>query len=460
MQYNRLLFNFKTGIEALMNNRVRAILTSLGIIFGVASVIAMLAIGNGAEKEILDQIKEVGANNIIVKPKTNLPGKTDADNNNNNSNNNADNNNSNVAGQEGQAPKRNTSPGLTVEDARDILASVPSVSYISPEAEIETQFMFNGLNRNGRLVGVNNNFFEVAGAQVSEGNLFNNYQLEHADPVCIIGKNIKTKLFVTHDPIGQYIKCGRNWLKVVGVLDSKDIAEKDVQKLSIRDINDDIYTPINTMLLWYSNRALVTVSKIEQYARTSRNNPQKGDYHQLDRMVINVKESALMKPTAEVIARLLLRRHNNMPDFEIVIPELLLKQEQKTKNLFNVVLAIIASISLIVGGIGIMNIMLASVLERTKEIGLRMAIGATKRDILMQFVSEAVCISVTGGVIGIFLGVSLSYIIHKTTDIQTIVSGLSIFISFSISIAVGLFFGILPAKRASQYDPVVALRHE
>lgn len=444
MQTNRLLFNFSSGIESLMNNRMRAILTSLGIIFGVASVITMLAIGNGAEKEILDQIKEVGVNNIIIKPKTVAP----------------DSSNTQGAGAGGQITKRNTSPGLSVEDAEDIRSSLPSVNYVSPETEIQTQFLYNGLNREGRLVGVNNHFFEISGCSISEGSLFSVYQLAHADPVCIIGKNIKTRLFVTNDPIGQYIKCGRNWMKVIGVLDSKDIAEKDVQKLSIRDVNDDIYIPINTMLLWYNNRALVTVSKIEQYARNSRGNPQKGNYNQLDRLVVNVKNSDLMKPTVDVISRLLLRRHNGMTDFEIVVPELLLKQEQKTKNLFNVVLAVIASISLIVGGIGIMNIMLASVLERTREIGLRMAIGATKKDVLFQFVSEAVCISLTGGILGIFLGVALSYIIQKTTDIRTIVSPFSVFISFSISIAVGLIFGILPAKRASEYDPVVALRHE
>lgn len=445
MQSNRLLFNFSSGIESLMNNRMRAILTSLGIIFGVASVITMLAIGNGAEKEILDQIKEVGVNNIIIKPKTVTPDSSAS---------------AQGTGIGGKITKRNTSPGLSVADAEDILSSIPSVNYVSPETEIQAQFLYQGLNREGRLVGVNNHFFEIAGSTVSEGGLFSAYQLAHAEPVCIIGKNIKTRLFVTNDPIGQYVKCGQNWMKVIGVLDNKNIPEKDVQKLSIRDINDDIYIPINTMLLWYSNRALVTVSRIEQYARTAARNPQKGNYNQLDRLVVNVKNSDLMNPTVEVISRLLLRRHNRVNDFEIVVPELLLKQEQKTKNLFNVVLAVIASISLIVGGIGIMNIMLASVLERTREIGLRMAIGATKKDVLFQFVSEAVCISLTGGILGIFLGVALSYIIQKTTDIRTIVSPFSVFISFTISIAVGLIFGILPAKRASEYDPVVALRHE
>lgn len=462
MNYNRFLINFKVGIEALLANRFRAILTSLGIIFGVASVIAMLAIGNGAEKEILEQMKEVGVNNIIIKPKA-IVDKKGQDNN--NSSAGTDNSTSTAttgtgSGQKGKIIKRNTSAGLSMEDAEDMRATISSINYISPEVEINTEFMYNGLYRDGRLVGVNNYFFEISGAHTEKGNFFSDYQLQHASPVCIIGKNIKTKLFATKDPHGQYIKCGNNWLKIVGVLKSKDIKEKDIEKLSIRDINDDIYIPVNTMLLRYKNRSLVTVTDIQREAGRSSPPQNKGNYNQLDRMVVNVKESRLMGPTTGIISRLLLRRHNNIQDFEIVVPQLLLKQEQKTKKLFNIVLAVIASISLLVGGIGIMNIMLASVLERTKEIGLRLAIGATKRDIVTQFVSEAICISITGGIIGVLLGVSLSFIIQKTTDIQTIISVLSVIISFSISIAIGLFFGILPAKRASEYDPVVALRSD
>lgn len=456
MKYNRFLLNFKVGVEALLANRFRAILTSLGIIFGVASVIAMLAIGNGAEREILEQMKEVGVNNIIIKPRTVSDNKKASDD----SNTGDDNSGENATAQKDNSNKRNTSPGLSILDGENMLSTISSINYISPEVEINTEFMYKGSYREGRLVGVNNHFFEIAGAETKSGKFFSDYQLEYASPVCIIGTNIKTKLFPTTEPEGEYIKCGNSWLKVVGVLKSKNINEKDVQKLSIRDINDDIYVPVNTMLLWYENRSLVTVTDIQQEARRRRRGRATGNYNQLDRMVVNVKESALMPSTTEIISKLLIRRHNGIRDFEIVVPELLLKQEQKTRNLFNVVLAVIASISLLVGGIGIMNIMLASVLERTKEIGLRMAIGATKKDIVTQFVSEAVCISLTGGLIGIILGVSLSYIIQTTTDIQTIISITSVVISFSISIAVGLFFGILPAKRASEYDPVVALRGE
>ncbi|GAA4303888.1 ABC transporter permease [Compostibacter hankyongensis] len=460
MNFTRFIFNLRIGIDALMNNRSRAVLTSLGIIFGVASVIAMLAIGNGAEKEILEQIKEVGANNIIIKPQTD-----DARNQQSNDDKSdagdagTGTDNSSASGSsrpEGNITKRNTSPGLDMEDVTNMLTSIPSINYISPEVEIHTQFMYGGHYRDGRLVGVNNNFFALSNIQAGEGRLFNDRQLRHAEQVCIIGKNIKTRLFATNDPIGQFIKCGSDWMRIVGVLEGKDINTKDIQKLSIRNINDDVYIPIQTMLLRYRNRSLVTPNKVKAAAR----HRSRGNYNQLDRVVVNVKQSDMMQATTGVINRLLLRRHNGIQDYEIVVPELLLKQEQKTKSLFNVVLAIIASISLIVGGIGIMNIMLASVLERTREIGLRLAIGATKKDIVTQFVSEAICISLTGGLIGVMLGILLSVVIEQATSIQTIISPVSIVVSFSISIAVGLFFGILPAKRASNYDPVVALRHD
>jgi putative ABC transport system permease protein len=445
---DRLLFNFKIGVAALSVNRFRAFLTSLGIIFGVAAVIAMLAIGAGAEREILEQIKQVGVNNIIVKPRLES----------------ADDQEQKQSTATGKAEKKKFSPGLTLADAENILASIPAVGYVSPEIEMETSLVREGLRNNGRIIGVNNYYFDVAGAKVVEGKSFTSTQLENAEPVCIIGRNVKSKFFANVNPIGQSIKCGNNWLTVVGVLEGREVSENAIKKLSIRNLNAEIYTPVRTFLLRFKNRANITMRDMRMAQQTEESNgdntKSKPNYHQLDRLVVNVRESQLIEPTLDLLEKILKRRHNESADYEIVVPELLLKQEQRTKRLFNVVLGVIASISLLVGGIGIMNIMLASVLERIKEIGLRLALGARKRDIVTQFMSEAVAISFSGGILGIVLGISLSYFIEQLADIQTIVSPFSVALSFIVAISVGLVFGIFPAKRASEQNPIESLRHE
>lgn len=442
MHLQRIIFNFKNGMEALLTNKFRALLTSLGIIFGVAAVIAMLAIGNGAEKQILEQIKQVGSNNIVIKPiiKTKEEEKQL---------------------KESGIEQKKFSPGLSMHDAENIRQVLTDVEVVSSEIEQQTLFIREGIKLGGKLVGVSNDYFHLLDFSLVSGNFFSDFQLINAQPVCIIGSKVATKFFNTEDPIGKEIKCGNNWLKIVGVLNNKNVDEGNMQKLSIRNVDLEIYTPVKTFLLRYKNRGLVTISGLKASQNQEEGNNQNvtdNNYHQLDRLVVKVAKSSEIEATVDVLQRILLRRHNGVNDFEIIVPELLLKQEQKTKKLFNTVLGIIASISLLVGGIGIMNIMLASVLERVKEIGLRMSIGASKRDIVMQFMAESVTISVSGGIIGIFLGIAISLIIQAATDIETIVSPISVFLSFTISISVGLVFGILPAKRAAMQDPAECLR--
>ena len=449
--------NFYIALEAVLANQVRSLLTALGIIFGVAAVIAMLAIGNGAQQEILEQIELVGVNNIIVQPRVEQVEQK--------------------LGESDKEDSKKFSPGLKLLDVESIKKTIPGVQKLSPEILLETYIIKNGVRRSSKLVGVEPSYFQVANFDLNEGKMFNDEQLRLGRPVCIIGKGIQTKFFPQENPIGKKIKVGSQWLEVIGVLKERYISEKAISNLGIRDYNMDVYTPIQTVLIRYINRDLVTGSGLKKNFGTSmmrfgrggftittqtetKDDNKPSNYHQIDRLVVQVSESENLNPTADVMARMLERRHFGVVDFEITIPELLLKQQQRTQNIFNIVLAAIAAISLLVGGIGIMNIMLASVLERIKEIGLRLSIGAQKTDIIMQFLFESVMISITGGLVGVILGVGLAYAVSSLADFPTSISLLSIVISFGVAATVGLIFGITPAKRAAEQDPITSLRHE
>jgi putative ABC transport system permease protein len=292
-------------------------------------------------------------------------------------------------------------------------------------------------------------------------------------PVAVIGSGLRARFFTTEPPLGRRIKVGDVWLTVVGVLEPRPISEQTAQRLGIRDANMDVYVPLSTALLRYRNRAQVTNRDVERAGReegsaeesTTRNEDaatraERLNPNQLDRLVVRVADARQVSQVADVVQRLMARRHNQVVDFEVSVPEMLLKQEQRTKTIFNVVLGAIASISLVVGGIGIMNIMLASVLERIREIGVRRALGASQRDVLAQFLAEAVLISLAGGMAGILVGVGLSFGIERFAKIATIVSPVSVVVAFGVSLTVGLVFGIVPAWRAARQDPVVCLRYE
>ena len=435
----RLIANLTIAFEAVLSNRVRSILTGLGIIFGVAAVIAMLAIGNGAQKEIIDQIKLVGLNNIVIKP---IIEQTEEQ----------------ISSDDPFNKEKNKySPGLTLKDKNAIAKMLPNIQAISPEIVMDTYIMNKGIRRSAKLVGVEPPYFKLFNFELEEGTMFNEQNLIHGMPVCIIGKSIKAKFFPSENPIGKKLKCGNQWLTVMGVLEQRIISENSIKRLGIRDYNMDVYVPLKTVLIRYENRDLITKSMIK---KADKDNTTTTNYHQLDRLVLQVAETEKLSATADIIARMLARKHFDVVDYEIEIPELLLKQQQRTNDVFNYVLGAIAGISLLVGGIGIMNIMLASVLERIKEIGLRLSIGAKKTDIVFQFMFEAIMISATGGVIGIFTGILMAYGVSAFANIPTIISFGSIVISFGVATLIGLIFGITPARKAAQQNPITSLRYE
>ncbi len=448
----RIVSNFFIALDAVTANKVRSLLTALGIIFGVAAVIAMLAIGNGAQREILDQIKLVGVNNIVIKPIVAQEEKK-------------------VEEGVGQKEARKFSPGLTIRDVRSIEEILPGIQRVSPEVILDTYVIRNGIRRSAKLVGVELPYFELYNFELGEGLTFSAQQQILGSGVCIIGNAIRTRFFATENPIGKSIKVGPHWLTIVGVLKERSVSTSSISKLGIRDFNMDIYVPLKTMLVRYRDRDKITAEQLRLTTLRSRGQirdevesaeqeAERTNYHQLDRLVIQVASSELLTPTAEIISRLLERRHYNVVDYEIEIPELLLKQQQRTNDIFNYVLGAIAGISLLVGGIGIMNIMLASVLERIKEIGLRLSIGAKKSDVVQQFLFEAVMISVSGGIIGVVLGISLAFMVSQFGNIPTIITLPSVLLSFGVAATVGLIFGIAPARRAASQDPITSLRYE
>lgn len=454
ISFVKLLFNynFVIALEAIFQNKLRAVLTSLGIVCGVASVIAMLAIGKGAEQEIVEKMKLLGSKNIII---TGLLSEQIEKKEQEASDDKS------KSKSQGKEEKKKAIPGMKLRDFVNIEKVIPGIEIVSPEIELETTVMTYDKNKTNKIIGITNNYFAANNFKIADGSIFLEKHFLEAEPVCIIGPDISSKFFPGKVAIGQKIKCGNTWLKVIGVLEAKTISKTNLQNLGIRNYNEDILLPINSVLLRYQNQDLITKASLQRNRRSRRAPVKKEETpHQISRIVISVKDNKQIFQIAEIIGKMLQRKHNAVNDYEIIVPEQLLEQEQNTKRIFNIVLGAIASISLLVGGIGIMNIMLASVMERTKEIGIRLAVGAKQHDILQQFLLEAVSISLVGGIIGIIIGVSTSVLIEKTTEIKTILSYNSILLSFFVSISVGLIFGITPAKKASEQNPIDLLRYE
>jgi len=431
--------NIKLALDGINQNKLRAFLTALGIIFGVFAVVAMLAIGNGAKKSILDQLKIIGTNNIVINSIPPDPTEEVEEED------------------RSKEEKKSYSPGLTLKDVEAIKNIVPDIENISYETGSDTKIFFENNSLKSKCQAVNNDFFEINNLQLYKGSFFTDHHSKNGSRVCVLGANAASRLFLGKNPIGEQVKANNVIFTVIGVLKRRMISKDALAKLDINNYSNNIFIPMETFKLRVDNK--IRIGR-EDVKRSNDDETDIQNYHQLEKVVVKVKDAAKMETSAALISRLLLRRHNDQADFEVKVPELLIKQQQNTQETLNFILAVIAGISLLVGGIGIMNIMLASVLERIKEIGLRRSIGATETDIIYQFLLEAVCISLAGGIIGVVLGIGGAKFIARYADIVTEISFTSILVSFVIAVGIGIIFGIMPARKAAKLDPIAALRTE
>jgi putative ABC transport system permease protein len=422
----------KIGLEELSSNKLRTFLTMLGIIFGVGSVISMLSIGEGARTETLEQIKLLGSNNIIIRSES-----IDLSEN----------------------ETTSFTPGLNLGDLNAIKSIVPFVHSLTPQRESKEKIYFRSNIIEANIIGTTTNYPSTFNSNLWEGSFFNQYHIDEYSNVCVIASEIKDELFKYKSPINEKIKIGDLWFTIIGVISAKKSITSGSTNTSFRNFNRDIYIPFSTMAY-----------KIEKYSehsqRSSNSRWNMGqvadpiDRKSIDQLTVKVTNDDKILEVAHIINKILSRRHYNAADYKVIIPEEIMAQKQKTQRIFNVVMGAIAGISLLVGGIGIMNIMLANIMERTREIGIRRAVGATKQDVLIQFIFEALIISFIGGILGIITGYILTSIISNYAEWRTIITPYSIILAFFVSVLVGFIFGSYPAKKAAEKDPIESLRYE
>ena len=412
------MISAETMIGALTNlgrHKLRSFLTMLGMIFGVGAVIAMLSIGAGAESESLRIIESFGIRNIIIQAKE---FKT-----------------------EELRQIRTESLGVSLRDVEALQTILKPKPLISASRLVKTyQINSEKARSDSRVLGVSSTYPRIQNLKLLQGSFFLASDEEDNAQVCVLGIVAKQKLFGFGDVLNKQIKINDIWMTVVGVLADAAVADKqEFEGVKVQNPNNDIYIPITTAVRKFDTETVE---------------------NELNEIVVQIAPEANINEQASTINNLMSVMHRYVDDYSIVVPEKLLEQNQRTQGIFNIVMGAIASISLLVGGIGIMNIMLASVLERTNEIGLRRAIGAKKLDIRMQFMAEAIAISLAGGLIGVGLGYGISKAVAMFSGWSTIITGASIGLSFGVSSIIGLIFGIYPAVQASNLDPIECLRYE
>ncbi len=414
---------FRLGVKSLMLHKLRSMLTTLGMLFGVSSVVAMLAIGEGASKEAQEQIKRLGSHNIIlrsIKPPDDP-----------------------VSNQE----TRVSTYGLTNNDFDRLSMTYPWAEDVVPMRILQQEVRFEDRAMNPRVISTVPNYLEATGRVIFEGRFLTQRDQEATSNVCVVGYEVARQLFPFKSPIDQQIKIGPDYFTVVGTLLPR-VPIGDDQPAPGDDVTGEIFLPMSTGLRWFGDMQV----KIRSGSRDM-------EMVELHEIILKVNSGENV-PVAASAAREMLKKYHNDQDYEVIVPLELLLREEETKRIFKIVLASIAGISLLVGGIGIMNVMLATVTERTREIGVRRALGAKKRHIVWQFLVETVVLSVGGGLLGIGLGLTIPKVVEYYTDMEPVVTPAAPTLAFCISVGVGLLFGLYPAWRAANMDPVEALRHE
>lgn len=425
MWIERILEIFVLGLKNLLRNKLRSFLTMLGMIFGVGSVIAMLSVGAGARHQILSQIQELGIRNIIINSVA-PPEETKGD---------------------AEVEDMNRY-GLTFKDAEYIRDTLPTVSKILRVNLVKKRTWYGSQRLDASILGVHPEHLDLFNLRVARGRPFTPIDSATAAKVCILRKGCIRQLSLVEDPLGMSLRIGGHPFEVIGILEDESFKSHTRKALALNDRSYEVYIPYSTSMRVFGTITYLRKSGSKEYTEV-----------ELDQLIVQVGEMGHVFPTAQMIASLLKNFHDKK-DFEIVVPLELLQQSERTQKVFNIVMVLIAGISLIVGGIGIANIMLATITERTKEIGIRRALGARRRDIMIQFLTETVAIAALGGLLGCLLGIGGIMGIVRFTEWEALIAPHYILVSLLISCTVGIVFGIFPARRASFMDPITALRHE
>jgi putative ABC transport system permease protein len=422
MHQSRFVRNIWLGIENLLLHKLRSFLTMLGVVFGVGSVVAMLAVGEGASKEALRQIQKLGSNNIIINSVKAIEDESSS-----------------------AQQSRMSMYGLTYLDYQRITESFPSVKEVAPAKLIRKDSRVGSNTLELRIVGTTQQWFDLVPREILAGRVFDKRDVDKLSAVAVLTEYGARKLLATKNTIGQPIKIGSDSFEVIGIIKTESGQAGNIQ---IPDQEVDAYIPLSTVRKYTGDIFMKRASG----SRTM-------ELVELHQIIVQVNSIDTVEPTAAGIERMLQNFHKKQ-DYRLSVPLALLKQAEATKRTFNIVLGSIASISLLVGGIGIMNIMLASVTERTREIGIRRAIGAKRRQIIIQFLIETVVLSTLGGIIGLIMGITIPTIITFFAKMPTVITIGSILLPLFISVGIGIIFGLYPAASAAKVDPIIALRHE